>query len=96
MYRRRSNPFFYQVAIGFDPLWEDQSEFPTFAKTNGVSSTRYKVDDSSGIFSYSGKDPSDPNQRGYTAFVFYCGQNCTITGRVKFLCSDRVASSTLP
>lgn len=98
MYCPRSNPFPYQVALGFDPLWQDKSVYPVSAQTSGVSRIKYKVENNGRIFSYSGRDPNDPAQRGYAFFLFYCGEHScpSFKGQVRFLCSDKASTSSLP
>jgi hypothetical protein len=99
MYCPTSNPYPFQVAIGNDPLWQDLALYPSFAKTTGVSNTKYKADLFGAPLSYSGLDPSDSGKRGYATFSFLCGSNeclSTFTGQVKYLCTDRPTTSALP
>jgi hypothetical protein len=97
MYCPRDRAYPYQVLIGFDPLWNDLTTYPSFAKTNGISKTKFKTN-LFGPLSYSGTDPSDPLKRGYALFRFICGASqCTgIGGKVQYLCADKPTLSALP
>jgi hypothetical protein len=99
MYCPSGFPYPFQVFLGNDPLWNDLSGYPKFAKTNGVSNTKYNTDFFGAPLSYSGLDPNDSGRRGYAAFRFYCGSNeClrNFTGQVEYLCSTRESTSALP
>ena len=87
------HPYPFEVAIGFDPLWNDVGTNP--AQTNVVSFTKYRQDsDDVHWQSYGGLDPSDPNQRGYV--WFFWDQVGAIDGQAQFLCTDQPATSAAP
>jgi hypothetical protein len=89
-------PYPYEVAIGFDPLWNDLSSVGSKAFTNNVSFTKYKSNGNF-ILSYGGLDPSDSAQRGYSFFIWDISFPDVLSkGQVQFLCSDRRSNSALP
>jgi len=84
-----SHKYPYKVIAGDDPLWDDQSIFPSSAQTFKVSNSKYEVD--SGInrgYSYSGKDSSDPARRGYVWFRLTTDAQNT-NAEAWFLCSNQ-------
>ena len=86
-----TNPYPYQVAIGFDPLWEDRS-YGFFLKTRPVSFTKYKTD-FFGPFSYAGGS----RIRGYALFAWDSkeyGPGSRV--KVAYLCTDRLSNSAYP
>ena len=96
MYCPIGQPYPYEVAIGFDPLWNDLSDLGGAAGTNAVSGTKYKIDGGGLPLSYAGLDPSDPLQRGYGWFHLTNRSEFTVIFQVEYLCSDRAPTSTLP
>ncbi len=86
-----SNPYPYQVAIGFDPLWEDRS-YGYFLKTRPVSVTKYKTD-FFGPFSYSGAS----DNRGYALFSWTSKERVPrAKNQVAYVCTDRRSNGAYP
>lgn len=85
-----ANPHPYLVAIGFDPLWEDQS-FGLFLKTRPVSFTKYKTD-FFGPFSYRGT-----GDRGYV-LISWTSRDRTRGAYIqpRYLCTTRPSDSAYP
>ena len=85
-----TNPYPYQVAIGFDPLWQDLSH-GYFLTTRPVSFTKYKTD-FFGPFSYAGTDG-----RGYALFSWTSKERVPHSKhQVQYLCTDRKTVSAYP
>ena len=84
------NPYPYQVAIGFDPLWQDLT-YGYFLTTRPVSFTKYKTD-FFGPFSYAGTDG-----RGYAFFKWTAKETVPRNNlQMKYLCTDRKSTSAYP
>jgi hypothetical protein len=85
------NPYPYQVAIGFDPLWQDLS-YGFFLTTRPVSFTKYKTD-FFGPFSYAGTDGG----RGYALFKWTAKEKVPRSNlQMRYLCTDRRSNSAYP
>lgn len=87
-----TNPYPYQVAIGFDPLWQDRS-LGFFMTTRPVSFTKYKTD-FFGPFSYAG----GTGNRGYALFRWSTREITPGPSgvQVRYLCTDRLSNSAYP
>ena len=86
-----TNPYPYQVAIGFDPLWEDRS-FGFLLKTRPAGFTKYKTD-IFGPFSYA----AESGTRGYALFSWNSPQRPHgAVVQVRYLCTDRLSISAYP
>jgi hypothetical protein len=85
------NPYPYQVALGFDPLWQDLS-YGFFITTRPVSFTKYKTD-FFGPFSYAGTDGG----RGYALFKWTAKEKVPRSNlQMRYLCTDRRSNSAYP
>jgi hypothetical protein len=85
-----TNPYPYQVAIGFDPLWQDLS-YGYFLTTRPVSFTKYKTD-FFGPFSYAGTDG-----RGYALFSWDSKERVPRANfQLRYLCTDKKSSAAYP
>ena len=92
-YCTRDHRYPYEVAIGFDALWNDLGKNP--AMTNVVSFTKYRQDSGDSHYeSYGGLDPSDSAQRGYV--WFFWDQVGQIDGQAQFLCTNQPSTSAAP
>ena len=86
-----SNPYPYQVAIGFDPLWEDRS-YGFLLGTRPVSVTKYQTD-FFGPFSYSGGS----GNRGYALFTWKSKERVPrAKNQVAYVCTDRQSNGAYP
>ncbi len=86
-----TNPYPYQVAIGFDPLWQDLS-YGFFLTTRPVSFTKYKTD-FFGPFSFAGESGG----RGYALFSWTSKEKVPrAKNQVQYLCTDRRSNSAYP
>jgi hypothetical protein len=86
-----NNPYPYQVAIGFDPLWEDRS-YGYLMGTRPVSITKYQTD-LFGPFSYSGGS----GNRGYALFTWTSKERVPRAKiQVAYLCTDRRSNGAYP
>jgi hypothetical protein len=93
-----TNPFPFEVATGFDPMWENQSGGGfVFVNEMSTSGTKWRLDGNGEVMSYSGHS----GEVGGASFKF------EIVGRsdpadeiphaqARFLCSDRMATSYWP
>ncbi len=86
-----NNPYPYQVAIGFDPLWQDLS-YGFFLTTRPVSFTKYKTD-FFGPFSYAGVSGG----RGYALISWTSKEKVPrAKNQVQYLCTDKRSNSAYP
>jgi hypothetical protein len=89
-------PYPYQVAIGFDPLWEDRSSNAQVSgETRPVSFTKNRSD-LFGPFSYAGTGSGDP---GYAMLRWGCFlRTCGIRdfGQARYVCADKKSNAAYP
>ena len=90
-YCPKDKPYPYQVAIGFDPMWQDLT-YGFFLVTRPVSFTKYKTD-FFGPFSYAGTDGG----RGYVLFKWSAKEKVPRSNlQMRYLCTDKRSNSAYP
>jgi hypothetical protein len=89
-----SHRYPFQVALGFDPLWQDLSDFVLgSAATNAVTGVKYQRTgpDQKIYWSYTGGN--DSAQRGYVYGKLTVLRVGGATAKMKYVCSNKKATS---